>query len=327
MLDIGLDMNVVAESKLPSDPPWMLARPEVDFCLHNVKKELQSADYHKLQFNEYANSKSGSIFLYTDGSKDDASVAAAVCSGNNTSSCRLPNHASIFTAEAHAIVLALELIELLPNDNFVIFSDSMSCLQALSSFKHSHPIILQICEMYNSLVQQNKSILFCWIPSHMGIKGNEAADAAAKAALQNVVGNGIKIPYSDIKHKTTLYFKQLFQTRWNNVQFNKLKSVKEHVGKTVLKNITSRRDERVLHRARIGHTNVTHSYLLNKENAPECTHCQCLLTVEHILLQCQFYNNVREKYFKSDSLRELFTKTTPENIINYLKETNFYEKF
>lgn len=40
----------------------------------------------------------------------------------------------------------------------------------------------------------------------MEIKGNEAADAAAKPALQHVVNNSIKIPYSAIKQKTSLYF-------------------------------------------------------------------------------------------------------------------------
>ena len=325
--DIGLDMNIITESQLPSDPPWMLARPEVDLCLHNVKKESISAEYHKLQFNEYCSNKSRSVFLYTDGSKDDVGVAAAVCSGNTTSTARLPNHASIFTAEAHAIILALDLIESMTNDSFVIFSDSLSCLQAIASFKHSHPLILKILERYNLLYQHNKSVLLCWIPSHMGIKGNEAADAAAKAALQEIIDDAIKIPYSDIKHKTSAYFKQLFQTHWNNVPFNKLQSIKDHIGTTVLKNITSRRDEVVLHRARIGHTHLTHCYLLNKENAPECTHCQCLLTVEHILLQCQFFNDIRERHYKADTLKQLFSDILPVNIINYLKEINYYEKF
>ena len=30
----------------------------------------------------------------------------------------------------------------------------------------------------------HKTIIFCWLSSHMGISGNERADSAAKAALQ-----------------------------------------------------------------------------------------------------------------------------------------------
>ena len=33
----------------------------------------------------------------------------------------------------------------------------------------------------------NKTVIFCWLPGHIGISGNERADSAAKAALQKVV--------------------------------------------------------------------------------------------------------------------------------------------
>ena len=33
----------------------------------------------------------------------------------------------------------------------------------------------------------HKTVIFCWLPSHMGISGNERADSAAKAALQKDV--------------------------------------------------------------------------------------------------------------------------------------------
>ena len=30
----------------------------------------------------------------------------------------------------------------------------------------------------------HKNVIFCWMPSHMGINGNEKADSAAKAVIQ-----------------------------------------------------------------------------------------------------------------------------------------------
>ena len=44
----------------------------------------------------------------------------------------------------------------------------------------------------------------------MGISGNEATDAAAKAALNNPVDTTVCIPYTDIKCKVTKYFKDKF---------------------------------------------------------------------------------------------------------------------
>ena len=117
----------------------------------------------------------------------------------------------------------------------LIFSDSFSCLQALPSFKYEHPQTLQIIEMIDKLKSQNKVIKLCWVPSHMGIKGNEKADEAAKSALLIPVDKNIKISYTDTRSAITAHFKGIFQTRWNDLQFNKLKSVKEHVGRLFLK--------------------------------------------------------------------------------------------
>ena len=130
-----------------------------------------------------------------------------------------------------------------------------------------------------------------------------------------------------MKSEVTAFYKNLFQTRWNNVQFNKLKNIKDQIGKTTLKGITLRRDEIVLHRARIGHSYITHSHLRNRENAQDCDHCQCPLTVEHILLQCQFFTNIRLKFFTVITLSDLFNKVPNANIIDFLKEIDMYSRF
>ena len=78
---------------------------------------------------------------------------------------------------------------------FIIFSDSKSAFQAISGQDWTHPLVLYILERLNWLAQcQEKRILFRWIPSHVGIRGNEKADAAAKAGLSRRVTN-VPIPY------------------------------------------------------------------------------------------------------------------------------------
>ena len=69
--------------------------------------------------------------------------------------------------------------------NFIIFSDSKSVLQAISGQDWRHPFVLYILERLNWLVKYHKKrILFYWIPSHVGIIGNEKADTAAKAGFR-----------------------------------------------------------------------------------------------------------------------------------------------
>ena len=41
-----------------------------------------------------------------------------------------------------------------------------------------------------------KDIVFCWVPSHTGIKGNERADFAAKSAL-DLPRTKVGVPYND----------------------------------------------------------------------------------------------------------------------------------
>ena len=63
--------------------------------------------------------------IYTDGSKDDIKVECAMVSDDFSETMRIPDGSSIFTAEAKAVDLALDLIADCETYNkFVIFSDS-----------------------------------------------------------------------------------------------------------------------------------------------------------------------------------------------------------
>ena len=58
-----------------------------------------------------------------------------------------------------------------------------------------------------------------------------------------------------------------------------------------------RKDEVGLCRARIGHTHLTHSYILRKDPPPQCEHCQCILTVRHILVECNHFDQEMKYIF------------------------------
>ena len=67
----------------------------------------------------------------------------------------------------------------------MIFSDSLSPLQALGKLKSDHPLLIQIQELLHKINVDQKEIVFMWVPRHVGFRGNEAADRAAKEALNN----------------------------------------------------------------------------------------------------------------------------------------------
>ena len=77
-------------------------------------------------------------------------VAAAAVSSlapNSPFSCRLRKHCSIYTAELQAILFALKQAYQSQETKFMIFSDSLSALQALGKLKTDHPLLIQIQEL------------------------------------------------------------------------------------------------------------------------------------------------------------------------------------
>jgi len=82
----------------------------------------------------------------------------------------------------------------------------------------------------------------------------------------------------------------------------------------------------ILRRLRIGHTRLTHQYLLRREEPTQCPSCNCALTVVRISLECQQYeyNSVRQKYFSVTTLKELFDRVNFDDILSFLRDIHLY---
>ena len=96
----------------------------------------------------------------------------------------------------------------------MIFSDSLSALQALKNFKTDHPLLTQIQELLHKINADKKETIFMWAPGHIGIRANEAADRAAKEALNTELTAGI-VPFSDLKPLTSVYVCKVWQREWD----------------------------------------------------------------------------------------------------------------
>ena len=76
-----------------------------------------------------------------------------------------------------------------------------------------------------------------------------------------------------------------WQDIWDACQGNKLYAIYPNVGGYQYKSSLSRRDAVLINRLCIGHTRLTHSYLLSGDQ-PVCSACQSPLSVEHFLIEC-----------------------------------------
>ena len=324
MKNTQVDLNLIAEYKVPETPPWTLEKPTVIFDLTSQRKSNTDSLIFQSKFNELKSKYPHHSHIYTDGSKDGKVVASAAVLDEQISKSRLPDGASIFSAELRAILLALDMVERSTNDKFVIFSDSLSSLQALDNLKVDNPTVQRVLSKYNSLSDRN-TVLFCWLPSHVGIRGNDQADSAAKAAL-NLDISPSKLPYTDFKGLINESLKSSWQSAWDAAITNKLHSVKPVLGEWLPSFRTNRREEVVLARCRIGHTRYTHSFLFQGEEPPECIPCAEPLSVKHILIDCVDFVPMRQRYYTVTSMRDLFDRITPNDIFDFLKEINLYHK-
>ena len=88
--------------------------------------------------------------------------------------------------------------------------------------------------------------------------------------------------------------------------------------------LSTRRDQSVFNRCRIGHSRLTHEFLLKGEPPPECIPCNCPLTIKHLLIECVDFNDVRQRFYQVPSLQDLFKTVNPEVILELLKAAAMY---
>lgn len=275
-----------------------------------IKTDFEDRVMDNLSFMNYTHRHfSNYKFLFTDGSKTTESTASALYSPSHGQAIcwKLRAEHSVIGAELFAIWRALIYIDDLKLGSTVIFTDSRSALQLISS-KDPTSYLNVVSNIQNLLLTLNAdgSVLLHWVKAHCGIEGNEIADKSANKGHENdktelyeltqyeiisILRTNAKIYWNDYwKFTTELTGKGMF-----------LRNIRSHIGgiEPVAK-FKNRRQEVVIHRLRMGHAGLNeylHRFNMNDTN--ECEVCQVPESVQHYLFFCSAFQGQREVMFRN----------------------------
>ena len=133
----------------------------------------------------------------------------------------------------------------------------------------------------------------------------------------------------DLKPRVDTYICTAWQALWNNETRNKLYEIRPNL-KESLCDATQplyRKQETVMTRLRIGHTWITHSYLLKKEDQPFCHACDNPFTVKHILQNARTLLILETSTIQQLTFTHFSERLIPPKSLNFSRKSNCSIKF
>ncbi|GFW24640.1 medium-chain acyl-CoA ligase ACSF2, mitochondrial [Trichonephila clavipes] len=244
--------------------------------------------------------------IYTDGSKDEQNscgsgifIKAPNCSHNIK--IRNSDFCSVFRSELIAIDEALRIIKTMTSpDEIWILCDSRSAIQHLSDWTNvGDKTSVSILKNLKELSQQHE-IYFQWIPSHIGLFGNDTADLLAKEGVTEDLMSRRTLTFSEIFSKTKSLIQELWKTPPTHPWYNRqapggaLSIKADRVVQTTISRLAS------------GHIRGL-SFHLGKKIYENCTKCNLVQATPDHLLFCAGLD--REDIYSSPLLVYDFLRT------------------
>ena len=260
--------------------------------------------------------------VFTDGSRSEEGCGCAAVFPNETLKFKLSSLCSSFFCEAYAIYKTLNRILQMPFTKYAIFTDSISVLLAMKKYVNVDPLIQQILNIYFQIITSNKKIIFIWIPSHIGIEGNEKADLAAKEAAKQRFHTH-PLSSRDIRRYNNEKVQEMWNDTWKKLQPTKLSHIRSSLNENCQPHLETRRAQTIISRLRIGHSSLTHRHLLNKSSPPTCFYCNSPASLYHIISQCVHLNHIRLTFNLSPTYKDNVSKEDQcKRTINFLNHLN-----
>ncbi|RVE51585.1 hypothetical protein evm_003717 [Chilo suppressalis] len=270
--------------------------------------------------------------IFTDGRKQDTGETGAsyiIMLPNHTHIVRkfkLCRTARVFFTELFAIDRALKWALEGNHAEVSVFTDSLSALKAIQDRSNTDPLVNSIHHSLYRLQEKETNIRFTWIKAHVGIEGNELADAAAKeaaakktAALMNV------FPLSHTKR----YLKERTLSAW---QEDYETAPQGAVTKSFFQTIAEITEFRTIVKPSFSVTQILsghgyHKAYLHKYKITPDDCCPCdnhtKQDITHILKDCPIFHCTRAEYENYCGLY----KIEPYNLLETIKSETATCKF
>ncbi|XP_076620013.1 uncharacterized protein LOC143341179 [Colletes latitarsis] len=326
--ELGMEIQLSSIRSIPSIPPWTFPRINTNTSLLKYSQKKSDPIMLKAMFQELEAGLANHVHIYTDGSKTPIGSGYAIVRNQLIEKVKLHHKTPIFLCELQAIKHAIKSTLTDHNTNFAIFCDSTSAISALQKLWTSDPVTQECQEAYTRSSQKNNSITIIWIPSHIGITGNEKADRAAKEAANSTPNH-----HDNSTHLETLLstlkdkIKDSWNKEWSALAKPRTKLIKNNFFEKSITWKLPRPDQVIVSRIIIGHTKLTHQHLLHKADPPICETCKDLLTIEHIIIHCRKYIPIRQRHNIKPTLKDnLKDNTSAQNLLQYHKMTKLYNK-
>lgn len=166
----------------------------------------------------------------------------------------------------------------------------------------------------SKLTDRTGMIKIMWVPGHVGITGNEAADQRAKLATNEPLVSSPVMLTPDFKR---LIRNSLIETKlqeWQNFYHHYKNYNLRGLGPIFPLKVPCN-DLKSFTRLRIGHTIVTHSHIMKGENRPQCPFCTSPdLSVIHLLDECANLQYIRTEVFGNATPSSYLGQMDPKHI-------------